>query len=234
MIGIDGHVSFLPPKKKPYIHTIAAAQTAIHHQPSSQCRQASWVPPRQGRQPPSGRCALGLPPPSRLPPRCCRLPACASARPPWEVLPASALAGTRPPCPYRWTPSETQLSMLPACQPLPLHSARPGPACRCFFSPSLSSTVVIHAFIPVHRLGSSTLFGLAVRFQHVDLQSSYGGGASRIISLPISSRTYDLIFFLFFFFGGRKLTCPSMPIISAIRKTVKANHWRVSGPQHIL
>ena len=35
-------------------HTIAAAQTAIHHQPSSQCRQASWVPPRQGRQPPSG------------------------------------------------------------------------------------------------------------------------------------------------------------------------------------
>ena len=33
---------------------------------------------------------------------------------------------------------------------------------------------------------------------------------------------------------GRKLTCPSMPIISAIRKTDKANHRRVSGPQHIL
>ena len=64
-----------------HIHTIAAAQTAIDHQPSSQCRQASWVPPRQGRQPPSGRCALGLPSPSRLPPRCCRLPACASAWP---------------------------------------------------------------------------------------------------------------------------------------------------------
>ena len=37
------------------IHTIAAAQTAIDHQPSSQCSQASWVPPRQDRQPPSGR-----------------------------------------------------------------------------------------------------------------------------------------------------------------------------------
>ena len=54
-------------------------------------------------------------------------------------------------------------------------------------------TVVIHAFIPVHRLGSFTLFGLAVRFQHVGLQSSHGGGAPRIIPLPTSSRTYDLI-----------------------------------------
>ena len=78
-----------------------------HHHPCSltQCHQASWVPPRQGRQPPSGRCALGPPPPSRLPPRCCRLPACASARPPWEVLSVPALAGTRPPYPDRWTPS---------------------------------------------------------------------------------------------------------------------------------
>ena len=41
-------------------------------------------------------------------------------------------------------------------------------------------------------------------------------------------------FFFFFFFVEEKLTCPSMPIISAIRKTDKANHWRVSGPQHIL
>ena len=41
--------------------------------------------------------------------------------------------------------------------------------------------------------------------------------------------------YLFYFFSdGRKLTCPSMPIISAIRKTDKANHRRVSGPQHIL
>ena len=40
------------------------------------------------------------------------------------------------------------------------------------------------------------------------------------------------LFFLFFW--GRKLTCPSMPIMSAIRKTDKANHRRVSGPQHIL
>ena len=31
-----------------------------------------------------------------------------------------------------------------------------------------------------------------------------------------------------------ELTCPSMPIISALRKTDKANHRRVSGPQHIL
>ena len=145
------------------------------------------MPPRQGRQPPSGRCALGPPPPSRLPPRCCRLPACASARPPWEVLSVPALADT-------WPPSETpQLSVLPACQPLPSYPAPPGPACRRFFSPGLSSTVVIHAFIPVHRLGGSTLFGLAVRSQHVGLQSSHGGGAPRIIPLPISSRTYDLI-----------------------------------------
>ena len=40
--------------------------------------------------------------------------------------------------------------------------------------------------------------------------------------------------FYFFFFWVRKLTCPSMPIIPAIRKTAKANYWRVSGPQHIL
>ena len=33
---------------------------------------------------------------------------------------------------------------------------------------------------------------------------------------------------------GKKLTCPSMPIISAVRKIDKANHRRVSGPQHIL
>ena len=33
---------------------------------------------------------------------------------------------------------------------------------------------------------------------------------------------------------GRKLTWPSMPIMSATRKTDKANHRRVSGPQHIL
>ena len=43
-----------------------------------------------------------------------------------------------------------------------------------------------------------------------------------------------LEFFFLFFFCGRKLTCPSMPIIPAIRKTDKANHRRVSGRQHIL
>ena len=43
-----------------------------------------------------------------------------------------------------------------------------------------------------------------------------------------------LHFIYFFFFGGRKLTCPSMPILSATRKTDKANHRRVAGPQHIL
>ena len=110
-----------------------------------------------------------------------------------QHLSVPALAGSRPPCPYRWTPSETpQLSLLPANQPLPciphrlvLHVVD--------FSPSLSSTVVIHAFVPVHSLGNSTLFGLAVRFQHVGLQSSHGGGAPRIFPLPISSRTYDLI-----------------------------------------
>ena len=75
------------------------------------------------------------------------------------------------------------------------------------------NTVAIHAFIPVHSLGSSTLFGLAVRFQHVGLQSSHGGGAPRIFPLPISSRTYDLIHcasasatnpFFFFFFLVKK------------------------------
>ena len=38
----------------------------------------------------------------------------------------------------------------------------------------------------------------------------------------------------FFSGGGRQLTCPSMPIISALEKTDKANYRRVSGPQHIL
>ena len=86
-----------------------------------------------------------------------------------------------------------QLSVLSACQPLPPYSASPGPACRTFPCPGLSFTVVVHAFVPIHRPGSSTLFGLAVRFQHVGLQSSHGGGAPRIFPLPISSRTYDLI-----------------------------------------
>ena len=39
---------------------------------------------------------------------------------------------------------------------------------------------------------------------------------------------------LVFFSFGRKLTCISMPTISAVQKTDKVNHWRVSGPQHIL
>ena len=43
-----------------------------------------------------------------------------------------------------------------------------------------------------------------------------------------------LSFFFLFFFCGRKLTCPSMPIMSATRRTDKANHRRVSDPQHIL
>ena len=113
-----------------------------------------------------------------------------------------------PPCPTGWTPSETpHLSVLSACQPLPPYSAPPGPACRSFLCPGLSFTVFVHAFVPIHKPGSSTLFGLAVRFPPGFF---FGGGC------------------------GRKLTCPSMPIISAIRKTDKANHRRVSGPQHIL
>ena len=65
--------------------------------------------------------------------------------------------------------------------------APPDPACHSFPSPGLSSTVVVHAFASVHRPGSSTLFGLAVSFQHVALQSSHGGGPPRITPLPISS-----------------------------------------------
>ena len=45
-------------------------------------------------------------------------------------------------------------------------------------------------------------------------------------SLPASGMSF---FLFYFFWGGRKLTCPSMPIISAIRKTDKVNHRRVSG-----
>ena len=71
--------------------------------------------------------------------------------------------------------------------------APPGPACHSFLSPGLSSTVINHAFVSIHRPGSSTLFGLAVRFQRVDLQSSHEGGAPRIILLSISSRADDLI-----------------------------------------
>ena len=86
--------------------------------------------------------------------------------------------------------------------------------------------------------------------QHVGLQSSHGRGAPRIIPLPIGSRTYDnlthcasasatdsatFIFVIFYiYFWRRKLTCPMMPIMSAIQKTDEANHRRVSGPQHIL
>ena len=50
-----------------------------------------------------------------------------------------------------------------------------------FGAGSILGSVLIHAFIPVDRPGSSTLFGSAVRFQHVHLQSSHGGGASRRI-----------------------------------------------------
>ena len=71
--------------------------------------------------------------------------------------------------------------------------ARFSPACRSFLCPGLSFTVVVHAFVPIHRPGSSTLFGLAVRFPHVGLKSSHGGGAPRIFPLPMSSRTHDLI-----------------------------------------
>ena len=57
------HLLMAQPIPQPVYAVFVAAQTAIQHQPSSQCRQASWVPPRQGRQPPSGRCALAPPPP---------------------------------------------------------------------------------------------------------------------------------------------------------------------------
>ena len=40
--------------------------------------------------------------------------------------------------------------------------ARFSPACRSFLCPGLSFTVVVHAFVPIHRPGSSTLFGLVV------------------------------------------------------------------------
>ena len=53
----------------------------------------------------------------------------------------------------------------------------------------------------------------------------------KLAARVIASRLFS---FFFFFFCGRKLTCARMPIISATRKTDKANHRRVSGPQHIL
>ena len=40
------------------------------------------------------------------------------------------------------------------------------------------------------------------------------------------------VFLIFWFW--RKLTRPSLPIMSAIRKTETADHRKVSGPQHIL
>ena len=57
------HLLMARPIPQPVYAVFVAAQTAIQHQPSSQCRQASLVPPRQARQPPSGRCAFGPPPP---------------------------------------------------------------------------------------------------------------------------------------------------------------------------
>ena len=87
----------------------------------------------------------------------------------------------------------------------------------------------------------------------------FGAGAQRWVSLlhagttarvafngwhtarfPVQSGVFQgsplspLLFFFSLFFCGRKLTCPSMPILSATRKTDKANHRRVAGPQHIL
>ena len=116
----------------PFMHCHADDITI--HGSLTQCRQASWVPPRQGRQPPSGRLRTSV---CRRQAGCLpgavALPACASARPPWEVLSVPALAGTRPPCPDRWTPSETpQLSLLSACQPLPSISCT-ARSCKFYF-----------------------------------------------------------------------------------------------------
>ena len=126
-----------------------------NHHPSSQCRQASWVPPL-GR---AGSLPQGI---AHLVCRrraVCLPGAVASQRahppaPPWEVLSVPALAGTRLPCPDRWTPGETP--SCPCCQPvshLPPYPAPPGPVCRSLLSPGLSSTVLIHAFVPDYRPG---------------------------------------------------------------------------------
>ena len=69
----------------------------------------------QAGQAASFSCALGLPPPSRLPP----------------------------------APLGRSCLFLP--WPAPGHH---------------NFTLVVHAFVPIHRPGSSTLFGLAVRFPH--------------------------------------------------------------------
>ena len=91
--------------------------------------------------------------------------------------------------PHRTDP---RIDSCPELQPNPATQC-PGPACRSFLCSGLSFTVVVHAFVPTHRPGSSTLFGLAVRSPHVALKSSHGGGAPRNIPLPMSSRTHDLI-----------------------------------------
>ena len=103
----------------------APAQTAILPQPSSQCRQASWAPPWQGRQPPSGRCRragclLGAVAsqhahqPVPLGRSCLLLPWLAPGHhPPTGGPPVT------PSCPF----------CQPVCQPLPLYFAPPGLAC---------------------------------------------------------------------------------------------------------
>ena len=64
------------------------------------------------------------------------------------------------------------------------------------------------------------------------------GAGDRHVHVPshclLQTSGLAVAYLLYFISDGRELTCPSMPIISAIRKTDKANYRILSGPQHIL
>ena len=82
----------------------------------------------------------------------------------------------------------------------------------------------------IHILGLS---GCCACYEGCHVRRCYRccGAQAPAVAAPMTAAGHC---FFFSFFWVRKLTCPSMPILSATRKTDKANHRRVSGPQHIL
>ena len=98
----------------------------------------------------------------------------------------------------------------------------------------LSSFCVKKAYMPIDANHISN----PARCQPLPAYPAPPGPACTLISPGLSftvvACAFVPVYIFFFIFGGRKLTCPAMPIMSATRKTDKANHRRVSVPQHIL
>ena len=93
----------------------ASRASILMHTSPYRCCLASGASPWQGRQPPLGQCALGPPPPSRSPPRCCNLPSMRISQPPFRDPACSCPGWCSATMPQQWTSNPSNFPAGPAC-----------------------------------------------------------------------------------------------------------------------